>query len=96
MARMILAHIFMIQGDIVSAERCVNESVFVFRESGLQGRLIEALLLRADIATGASNLARARGDLDELETITTELHDLNGNVSVCLSVCVVCMCSCMT
>jgi hypothetical protein len=88
---MILAHIYMIQGDIVTAERCVNESVFEFRESGLKGRLTEALLLRADIATSASNLARARGDLDDLENMTTDLHDLNGSVFVCVCVCV-CVC----
>lgn len=47
MARMILGHLHMVNGDMVRAIRNVNESVFVFREFGQKNRLVEALFLRA-------------------------------------------------
>lgn len=48
----------------------------IFREYEQPGRLAEALIIRAEISAGASNLARSRVDLDEVMLIAGRAHDL--------------------
>lgn len=76
MAMSLLAYISSAEGDMVYAMRCINEAITIFQQSDLPGRLADALLLRAEISVSASNLARAREDLEEAQGIAESAHDL--------------------
>lgn len=76
MSLVLLAYIGSAEGDIVYAFKCINEAIVIFRQYDLPGRLADSLLLRAEISVSASNLARAREDLEEAQSIVEKDHDL--------------------